>query len=83
MDVMIFKNIFAEKIGVFAQNKAKLSKNWIIKLVSEKNTIFFAEKWQKSQKIVIIIHMFVKNLQNLAKPILCQNYCKKLLKDEG
>jgi uracil-DNA glycosylase len=42
MDVMIFKNIFAEKIGVFAQNKAKLSKNWIITLA------------EKSQKIMII-----------------------------
>jgi hypothetical protein len=34
-----FKNIFAEKfvdkIGVFAQNKAKLCKNWIITLVFE------------------------------------------------
>jgi hypothetical protein len=42
-----FLNIFAEKIGkklaFFAQNKAKLFKNWIITLVFEKNAIFFAE----------------------------------------
>jgi hypothetical protein len=31
---------FCEKIGVFAQNKAKLCKNWIITLVFEKTPIF-------------------------------------------
>jgi hypothetical protein len=36
------------------QNKAKLCKIFIITLVSEKNANFFAENWQKSQKIVII-----------------------------
>jgi hypothetical protein len=36
------------------QNKAKLCKNLIITLVFEKNANFFSEKWQKSQKIVII-----------------------------
>jgi hypothetical protein len=41
-------------MAFFAQNKAKLCKNWIITLFFEKNTIFFAENWQKSQKIVII-----------------------------
>jgi hypothetical protein len=55
---MIFK-IFspkssAEKIGVLTQNKAKLCKILIITLVFEKNAIFFAEIWQKSQKIVIL-----------------------------
>jgi hypothetical protein len=28
--------------------------NWIMTLVFEKNANFFAENWQKSQKIVII-----------------------------
>jgi hypothetical protein len=37
-----------------AQNKAKLSENFIIALVFEKNTDFFTENWRKSQKIVII-----------------------------
>jgi hypothetical protein len=40
----MFFDIFAEKIGekisVFAQNKAKLCKNWILKLFLEKNAIF-------------------------------------------
>jgi hypothetical protein len=39
--MLFFKNIFAEKfrekIGVLTQKKAKLWKNWIITLVSEKN----------------------------------------------
>jgi uncharacterized HAD superfamily protein len=49
-----YLNIFAEKIWrFFAQNRAKLCKNWIITLVYEKNA-FLAENWQKSQKIVII-----------------------------
>jgi hypothetical protein len=41
---MIFLNIFAEKfckkMAFFAQNKAKLCKNWIITLVFKKNAIF-------------------------------------------
>jgi hypothetical protein len=50
-----FLNIFAEKFCVFfAKNKAKFSKNWILTLVFEKNASFFAEKWQKSLKIVIL-----------------------------
>jgi hypothetical protein len=54
---MIFK-IFspknlAKKWHFFAQNKAKLCKNLIITLVLAKNA-FFAENWQKSQKIVFI-----------------------------
>jgi hypothetical protein len=55
---MILKNIFAEnfseKIGVLTRNKAKLCKISIITLVFEKIANFFAENWQKSQKIVII-----------------------------
>jgi hypothetical protein len=35
-------------------NKAKLCQIFIITLVFEKNANFFAENWQKSQKIVII-----------------------------
>jgi hypothetical protein len=53
------KNIFAEKFseknGVFAQTTASFCKNLIITLVFEKNSIFYAINWQKSQKIVIII----------------------------
>jgi hypothetical protein len=57
-DVMIFK-IFspknsAKKLPFLTQNKAKLCKILIITLVFEKNANFFAENWQKSQKIVII-----------------------------
>jgi hypothetical protein len=50
----IFAKIFCKKIGVSAQNKAKLCKNWIITLFFEKTANFFTENWQKSQKIVII-----------------------------
>jgi hypothetical protein len=46
---MIFK-IFSQ---FFTQNKANLKK-LITTLVFEKNANFFAENWQKSQKIVII-----------------------------
>jgi hypothetical protein len=48
-----FLEIFAENIGVFAQNKAKLLKNWIVTLVFEKPP-FFRRNWKKSQKIVMI-----------------------------
>jgi hypothetical protein len=55
---MIF-NIFspknlANKLAFFAQTTASFCKKVIIKLVFEKNANFFAENWQKSQKIVII-----------------------------
>jgi hypothetical protein len=50
-----FLKYFRQKIGVFAQNKAKLCKNWIVTLVFEKKRHFFAENWQISPKIVIII----------------------------
>jgi hypothetical protein len=57
-DVVILKIFspknFAKRLAFFAQNKAKLCKNYIITLVFEKNANFFAENWQKSQKIVII-----------------------------
>jgi hypothetical protein len=49
--------IFAEKMQKMAfltENKAKLCKILIITLVFDKNANFFAENWQKSQKIVII-----------------------------
>jgi hypothetical protein len=42
---------------MFTQNKAKLFKKLIITLVFEKNANFFAENYQKSQKIVIITSM--------------------------
>jgi hypothetical protein len=55
---MIFKNIFAKKIAkkfaFLTQSKAKLCKILIITMVFEKNAVFFAENWQKSQKIVIV-----------------------------
>jgi hypothetical protein len=41
-------------MAFLTQNKAKLCKILIITLVYEKNTNFFAENCQKSQKIVII-----------------------------
>jgi hypothetical protein len=41
-------------MAFFAQATAIFGKNLIITLVFEKNAIFFAENWQKSQKIVII-----------------------------
>jgi hypothetical protein len=41
-------------MAFLTQNKAKLCKILIITLVFEKNANFFAEDWQKSQKIVII-----------------------------
>jgi hypothetical protein len=46
------KNL-AKKLAVLTQNKGKFKK-LIITLVFEKNANFFAENWQKSQKIVII-----------------------------
>jgi hypothetical protein len=44
----------AKKLAFLTQNKGKLCKILIITLVFEKNANFFAENWQKSQKIVII-----------------------------
>jgi hypothetical protein len=57
-DVMIFK-IFSPKnlakiLAFFSQTTATFCRNLIITLVFEKNAKFFAENWQKSQKIVII-----------------------------
>jgi hypothetical protein len=47
------KNL-AKILAFFAQTTAIFCKNLIITLVFEKNAIFFAENWQKMQKIVII-----------------------------
>jgi hypothetical protein len=44
----------AKKLAFLTQNKGKLCKIVIITLVFEKNAIFFAENWRKSQKIVIV-----------------------------
>jgi hypothetical protein len=41
-------------MAFLTQNKAKLCKILIITLAFEKNANFFAENWEKSQKIVII-----------------------------
>jgi hypothetical protein len=46
--------ILAKKLALLTRNKAKLCKILIITLVFEKNANFFAENWEKSQKIVII-----------------------------
>jgi hypothetical protein len=40
-------------LAFFAQTTASFCKNLIITLFFEKNSNFFAENWQKSQKIVI------------------------------
>jgi hypothetical protein len=71
-DVMIFK-IFSPKhlakiLAFFAHIAATFCKNLIITLVFEKNANFFAENWQKSQKIVIITSApdeFVKKLTEM------------------
>jgi hypothetical protein len=41
-------------LAFFAQTTASFFKNMIITLVYDKNADFFAENWQKSQKIVIV-----------------------------
>jgi hypothetical protein len=41
-------------MAFLTQNKAKFWKKLIITFVFEKNANFFAENWEKSQKIVII-----------------------------
>jgi hypothetical protein len=50
-DVMILKIFSPKKLPFLTQNKAKLCKFFIITLDFEKNANFFAENWQKSQKI--------------------------------
>jgi hypothetical protein len=44
----------AKKLAFLTRNKPKLCKILIITLVFVKNANFFADNWQKSQKIVII-----------------------------
>jgi hypothetical protein len=77
-----------QKNGVFAKNKAKLCKNGIITLVFEKNANFFAENWQKLQKIVIItstpeqmIFLFDKMTDNyfLCNALMCMQVCKYVI----
>jgi hypothetical protein len=43
-----------QKMAFLTRNRAKLCKFFIITLDFEKNGNFFAENWQKSQKIVFI-----------------------------
>jgi hypothetical protein len=54
---MIFKNIFAQKIGkrigIFTQNIAKLYKNWI-KIFVLRKTQFSPKNRHKSLKLVIV-----------------------------
>jgi hypothetical protein len=65
-------------MAFLAQNRAKLCKNLITALVFEKNSKFFAENRQKSQKIVIItstpgtyvIICKIFSLEKLAKNLL-------------
>jgi hypothetical protein len=49
---------------LWAQNNAKLCKNWIITLVFEKKVNFFAENWRKSQKTLAKI---AKTLAKIAE----------------
>jgi hypothetical protein len=53
-----FKNIFAEKyckkLAFLTHNKAKLCENFDHNIGFWENANFFADNWQKSQKIVII-----------------------------
>jgi hypothetical protein len=49
-----FRRKFCKKLAFLTQNKAKFWKKLIITLVFEKNANFFAENWEKSQKIMII-----------------------------
>jgi hypothetical protein len=49
----LLKNL-AKILTYFAKTTASFCKNLIITLVFVKNANFFAENWQKSQKIVII-----------------------------
>jgi hypothetical protein len=55
---MIFKIFspknFAKKSAFLTQKKLNFEKKLIITLVFKKNANFFAENWEKSQKIVII-----------------------------
>jgi hypothetical protein len=41
-------------LAILTQTKGNFAEKVIITLVFKKNAIFFAENWQKSQKIVII-----------------------------
>jgi hypothetical protein len=63
-------NIFSPKnlakiLAFFAQTTASFCKNMIVTLLVEKNANFFAENWQKSQKIVIITSTPGRTTQNL------------------
>jgi hypothetical protein len=44
----------AKNLAFLTRNKAKFWKKFIITLVFKKNANYFAENWEKSQKIVII-----------------------------
>jgi hypothetical protein len=49
-----FRKIFAKKLAFLTHNKAKLFKIFDHDIGFRENANFFAENWQKSQKIVII-----------------------------
>jgi hypothetical protein len=52
-----FDEIFGENIGFFAQTTTSFCKNVIITMTFDKKAIFFAENWQKSQKIANICNI--------------------------
>jgi hypothetical protein len=60
-------------MAFFVQTTASFCKNLIITLGFEKNANFFAENWQKSQKIVIITSTPVTFGQLSASEIQVQN----------
>jgi hypothetical protein len=68
---------FAKKLALFAPNKAKLCKNWIITMIFDKNAIMLAKNRQKSQKIVIVTSTPGKRSQNLG--LTSVNLCIKNL----
>jgi hypothetical protein len=53
LEKFLTKN-FAKILAFITQNKAILCEDLIVTLVFEKNAIFFAKNWEKSQKIVIV-----------------------------
>jgi hypothetical protein len=53
LKIFLQKNL-AKILAFFARTAATFCKNLIKTLFFEKNANFFAENWQKSQKIVII-----------------------------
>jgi hypothetical protein len=72
-----FKNIFAQKFGVFCSKYCYCLKKMIITLVFEINANFFAEKLAKIAENcdhnIDPRCVCEKNAQHAAQPIFCQN----------